>query len=597
MSADAVDPERYIVTYTEASTDEEISASRERAEGLGAQIVYEYTDTIRGFAAVLTTEARTELAADPAVGAITADEVVRLSVAQTASTAAQSTNLNASLDRIDQRSSDLDGLFRQRATGAGVRAYVVDTGIANHDEFGSRLKAGFDIEGRSSRGRFDCEGHGTHVAGSLGGRIVGVAKQVDLVPVRVFQCSGSTGVSSVIAGLDWGVRDFKQRDQPAVMNLSLSIGNSPELDKAVGRVIAAGLPVVTAAGNDAGDACAISPARVSSAITVGAVTVADELASFSNSGDCVDIFAPGVRIRSADAGDSNGYRDLDGTSMAAPHVSGTIAAFLQHTPDATPGEAHKVLLDASTHGVVTGPLRGGTPNRLLYSLLPIGNRAPKVSTPSVSLPGAGGEIRTDQVPVKLRWSGSDPDGHKIDEYRIQRSYDGGQNWSTVETVDGRTESVKVWVRPDSKLRFRVRATDDQGKSGSNAHTATMRLALLQEGAAELRSSWKRKSGSKLSGGAERVAGRKGASLTLSFTGSRIRWIGSMDRDRGRAKVYLDGKLVATVDSYADERAVRRVLFGDSVKPGRHTLRIVLTGSERSKATDSRVAADAFVVLD
>ncbi|MGQ0623255.1 MAG: S8 family serine peptidase [Sporichthyaceae bacterium] len=587
--------QRYIVTFTDISTEADINAARERAQSLGGQVVHDYSDAIRGFAAVLTSAARADLQSDPAVDTIAADEVVSLFEADVAPSAPQSSVLD-SLDRIDQRSSQLDGLFRQNGTGEGVRAYVVDTGIADHDDFGDRVMAGFDVANKSEDGREDCNGHGTHVAGTLGGRSVGVAKEVTLIPVRVFRCSGSTGVSDVIAGIDWATAHHKRRGGPAVLNLSLGVPKNSDLDDAVQGVIAAGITVVAAAGNGGGSACKVSPARVPAAITVGAVWVDGARAEFSNVGSCVDLFAPGVNIWSADAHDSDGFRFERGTSMAAPHVAGAVAAYLQNVPKATPGSVRTVVIGASTKGILSG-IGSQSPNRFLYSLLPTSNRAPNVRTPTVSLPGAGGEIRTDEVPVKVSWSGSDPDGHRISTYRVQRSYDGGETWRTVETVDGGTESVKVWTRPQKSLRLRVRATDEFGKSGHNARTATMRLALLQESAAELRSSWQRERGKKLSGGAERIAGREGATLTLTFTGSRIRWIGSTGRDRGRAKVYLDGKHVATVDTYTGERAVRQVLFGDSLKPGRHTLRIVLTGTERAKASGSKVAADAFIVLD
>lgn len=267
----------------------------------------------------------------------------------------QQTNPPWGIDRIDQRSLPLDNRYRYSTGGAGVTVYVVDTGVrSDHLDFGGRVMAGYNAASGDPAGS-DCSGHGTHVAGTIGGGFSGVAKSVTIVPVRVFACGAAqTPTSVIIAALAWIVADH-DAGEPAVANLSLGGSADPALDAAVNALIADGVTVVVAAGNEATDACASSPARVAGAITVGAVDSSDLLASFSNRGSCVDLFAPGVSIVSAGYLSANGLRVMSGTSMASPHVAGAVALLLVEQPGLSPAQASTILTSRAT-SIAAGPL-------------------------------------------------------------------------------------------------------------------------------------------------------------------------------------------------------------------------------------------------
>lgn len=267
----------------------------------------------------------------------------------------QQTNPPWGIDRIDQRLLPLDSRYRYSSGGAEVTAYVVDTGVrSDHLDFAGRVTAGYNAASADPAGS-DCSGHGTHVAGTIGGGYSGVAKSVTIVPVRVFACGvAATPTSFVIAGLAWIVADH-DAGESAVANLSLGGPADPALDAAVDAVIADGVTVVAAAGNEATDACASSPARVAGAITVGAVDSSDLLASFSNRGSCVDLYAPGVSIVSSSYLAANGLRVMSGTSMASPHVAGAVALLLAEQPGLTPAQVAATLTSRAT-SIAAGPL-------------------------------------------------------------------------------------------------------------------------------------------------------------------------------------------------------------------------------------------------
>jgi hypothetical protein len=267
------------------------------------------------------------------------------------------------LDRMDQHSLPLDGSYTYQADGSGVTAYIIDTGInLTHVEFGGRAVAGTDAV-TSGGSAADCNGHGTHVAGTVGGVTYGVAKKVRLVAVRVLDCNGSGTTSGVIAGIDWVTAN---RTLPAVANLSLGGDFSQALNDAVERSVAAGVVYAVAAGNSAADACSASPASAPSALTVGATDAADAFASFSNYGSCVKINAPGVSIVSAWIGSNTATSGASGTSMASPHVAGAAAVYLQKNPSATVANVRAALIGNATSNVIQG-IATGTPNLLLYS--------------------------------------------------------------------------------------------------------------------------------------------------------------------------------------------------------------------------------------
>lgn len=269
------------------------------------------------------------------------------------------------LDRIDQNLLPLSNTYSDKdVTGFSIPVYVVDTGIfAAHQDFSGRVAAGFSSV-TDGLGSGDCNGHGTHVAGTIAGIKYGAAKQATLIPVRVLDCNGSGTYSSVIAGLDWIAANHPS-GAPAVVNMSLGGAASNTLDAAVRGVISKGITVVVAAGNSNADACNASPARVKEAITVGASTSTDSRASFSNFGSCVDLFAPGASITSAWISSNFSFAVASGTSMAAPHVAGTVARFLVNNPATLPYNVEQSVITGTTQNVLTS-IGTGSPNRLLY---------------------------------------------------------------------------------------------------------------------------------------------------------------------------------------------------------------------------------------
>lgn len=297
------------------------------------------------------------------------------------------------LDRIDQRALPLSSSYSYDTTGAGVDAYIVDTGILpTHSQFGSRVRAGFDAFGGTT---VDCHGHGTHVAGTVGGISLGVAPEVSLVAVRVLDCQGAGTVSGVVAGIDWAITDHTST--PAVMNLSLGGTTSAALDSAITRARGDGIVVVGAAGNANVDACTTSPASATGdALIVGAVSISDARSSFSNFGACLDMFAPGETILSAGIASNSATAYSSGTSMATPHVTGLAARLLSANPSASPTVVMAALIADATQGAVSA---AGTlsPNRLAYAAAPAGTGTPGTGTPATT-PTTTAPASTTTVP-------------------------------------------------------------------------------------------------------------------------------------------------------------------------------------------------------
>ena len=340
----------YIVTLAPGSSVADVVAHH---PGLAAPR-RTFSRALRGFASSLTPALVARLRLDPAVDDLEPDRLL--------STAAAQGWPAWGLDRIDQPGRRLNATYAYSGRGAGVTAYVVDTGIRRHREFGTRLKRGFSVSGGS--GRTDCAGHGTHVAGIVGGRRYGVAKRVRLVPVRVGRCGTFVRRSELLAGLDFIVRHHRS-GTPAIANLSLGGEPSRATDTAVSRLLADGVTVVAAAGNDGVNACRVSPSRVSGVITVGAVNRRDRAPNWSNHGRCVDVFAPGVEIRSAAASSRTASQAATGTSMAAPHVSGIAARYLARHPGASPSAVHRFIVGSSR--AVVRDSGTNTTRAMLYS--------------------------------------------------------------------------------------------------------------------------------------------------------------------------------------------------------------------------------------
>jgi subtilisin family serine protease len=347
-----------------------------------AQILHVYDKALQGFAIRLPEQAAAALADDPRVKYVEEDSVVTADTTQSGAT--------WGLDRIDQHNLPLDSSYTYNTTASNVHAYIIDTGILiSHTQFGGRASVGVDEVGDGQNG-IDCNGHGTHVSGTVGGSTYGVAKSVSLVAVRVLDCSGSGTNSGVIAGVNWVAANAIK---PAVANMSLGGGASQALDDAVTGAVNNGVVMCVAAGNgdangNAVDACTTSPARAAAAITVSATDSTDHKPVWANTGTCVDIFAPGVNITSSWDTSTTATNTISGTSMATPHVCGVSALYLSLNTTATPSAVASALINNSTAGVVIGA-GTGSPNRLLYELFIGGGGTPAPSISGFS-PASGG---------------------------------------------------------------------------------------------------------------------------------------------------------------------------------------------------------------
>jgi subtilisin family serine protease len=354
-----------------------------------------YSSALNGFSATMTAQKAAQLAKDPNVAMVQRNQTHVISDEQT--------NVPTwGLDRIDQRSVPLDQTYFYSTDAKDVHAYVIDTGIrATHQTYEGRVGNGFDSIDNDTEAQ-DCHGHGTHVAGTVGGDRYGVAKKVKLHGVRVLNCKGSGTTESVVAGVDWVT---KNAIKPAVANMSLGGGPDAVLDAAVERSVASGITYAIAAGNSNQDACGHSPASAPSAITVGATNRDDSRAAFSNWGRCVDVFAPGSGILSAFNTSDTATQTASGTSMASPHVAGAAALHLAKNPRATPEQVAKALTETATPDKVTNP-GPDSPNKLLFTDHGITPPAPapgcgrKVNDVDIDIPDAG-----EYVGTAIRYAG------------------------------------------------------------------------------------------------------------------------------------------------------------------------------------------------
>jgi subtilisin family serine protease len=393
-----------------------------------------YKHALKGFSVRMSEERAAKLADDPRVAFVEEDGVV--------SAVATQTNATWGLDRIDQRNLPLNGTYTYNETGSGVKAYIIDTGIrATHNDFGGRVISGFDAVG-DGQGTNDPNGHGTHVAGTVGGSNWGVAKNVTLVAVRVLDANGFGSNSAVIAGVNY-VTSNHQSGQPAVANMSLGGPGSSAIDTAVVNSINDGVTYAIAAGNDGLNACNYSPARVPSAITVGATAMNDARSIFqfgaSNIGTCLDIFAPGSNIQSAWISNDSDSNVISGTSMATPHVAGVAALYLEKFPTASPATVTAAILNGATTGVVTNP-GSGSPNRLLYSL---------IVPPPPNYEGFIDNVSCDSI------TGWAADRNRLNTSITVRIYDGSTLVSTVTAADLRSD-VGSYLGDNGRHGFAVK---------------------------------------------------------------------------------------------------------------------------------------------
>lgn len=342
----------YVVVLKTTPSWESAQALAERYHG---HLEQAFLTALPGFSARMTSADAARLAADPAVASVQPDQRVRLADAQLDPP-------SWGLDRVDRPTHELNGAYTYGEDAGNVTVYVIDSGVrTSHDDFGGRATSGWDFVDDDADAD-DCSGHGTHVAGTIGGTKYGVAKNAQLVALRAVDCAGNGSYSDIIAAVDWVTANAHR---PAVVNMSFGGAAYAPLNEAITASVASGVTYVVSAGNDNADACAFSPAGTAAAITVGATGRNDARAPFSNAGPCVDLFAPGVGITSAGIADDSAATVMSGTSMAAPHVAGAAALVLAADPEASPAEVAAALGAGAASGAVSDP--AGAPDLLVQT--------------------------------------------------------------------------------------------------------------------------------------------------------------------------------------------------------------------------------------
>jgi subtilisin family serine protease len=435
-------PDHYIVVLKDGTPSAMVQRHASDLSGLySGEVGFVYQHALKGFSVRMSETAALALSADARVQYVEEDAESHLVTTQV-------NPPSWGLDRIDQHTLPLDSAYTYVQTGSGVKVYIIDSGIRfSHVDFGGRALLGADFTGGDGT---DCLGHGTHVAGTIGGSSYGIAKNATLYAVRVFGCSGTASNSTIIAGIDWVTG---HHGSPAVANLSLGGSGDSSVDSAVRNMINSGVVAAVAAGNGANnngipvDAGTQSPARVTEAITVGATDISDARASFSNFGSVLDVFAPGVGITSDYNSSDTATAVFDGTSMATPHVAGVVARYREANPTDSPSVVQQWLKAAATAGVVGNP-GTGSPNRLLFASA---NLVPTIQRPTTDVAdGTGGSGLCyaganfpSQGPMPNAWDSSDTTASSVDT---------SFTYATNIPV-GYGRAIKNWAAPTGSYAF------------------------------------------------------------------------------------------------------------------------------------------------
>jgi subtilisin family serine protease len=450
-------PGQHIVVFQRDVADAPALARRIVQEE-GGTLRFSYQHAIKGFSAELSDAAVERIRRRPEVQYVAQNGRVTTAIDQSPAT--------WGLDRIDQRDLPLNNIYTYNTTAAGVRAYILDTGLRfTHNEYdgasANRAVFGFDAIGDGQNGN-DCNGHGTHVGGTVGGTTYGVAKAVTLVAVRVLNCGGSGSFDQVIAGVDWVTGDHDPGEN-AVANMSLTGGFNQPLNDAVTASIADGVFYSLAAGNNGSTACSFSPASTPNAMTVGATDINDTEASFSNFGTCVDILAPGVNVTSAWNTSDNATNTISGTSMAAPHVAGVGALYLAANPGHSPSQVTSAIKNAGTANTITLVHGTSTPNLFVFSLLGDAPPPPTNQPPVSSFTAA-----CTMLSCSFTNTSTDPNG-VADIVESRWTYGNG----VVQTLAGRANGSQTYARPGTYV-VELRVKDAAGLTHTSSQNVRVR---------------------------------------------------------------------------------------------------------------------------